>query len=131
MGAKGGSGASETVAATGFDWSDRGLIEKLEGLPREVVRATAESVQETTRRIEGIARAKTPVRSGKARRGWTSRVDRNRLEGQVRNREPHASALEAGHSKQAPNGMLGPAFEAGGPIYKRELERRVGGVLRG
>lgn len=55
----------------------------------------------------------TPIRSGRARRGWrviaeyTIRSNNTRV---IENRVPYIGLLEMGYSKQAPNGMLGPAL---------------------
>lgn len=54
----------------------------------------------------------TPIRSGAARRGWRV-IGEYKLRGNTRvieNRVPYIGLLEAGYSKQAPNGMLGPAL---------------------
>lgn len=61
-----------------------------------------------------VARSKTPIDKGQARRGWQlfSRFREKRIV----NRVPHIDALENGHSKQAPNGILGPTV--------REISRR-------
>ena len=61
-----------------------------------------------------VARSKTPIDQGKARRGWRS--ENRYREISVVNRVPHIEALERGHSKQAPNGILGPTV--------REISRR-------
>ena len=61
-----------------------------------------------------IARSKTPIDKGQARRGW--RVEPSFRQRSIVNRVPHIEALEQGHSKQAPNGILGPTI--------REISRR-------
>ena len=61
-----------------------------------------------------VARSKTPIDKGQARRGW--RLESYYKEKKVVNRVPHIDALENGHSKQAPNGILGPTV--------REISRR-------
>jgi hypothetical protein len=53
-----------------------------------------------------VARSKTPIDKGQARRGW--RLENLFREKRIVNRVPHIDALERGHSKQAPNGILGP-----------------------
>jgi hypothetical protein len=52
------------------------------------------------------ARSKTPIDKGQARRGW--RLETSFKQRKIVNRVPHIDALENGHSKQAPNGILGP-----------------------
>lgn len=54
------------------------------------------------------ARANTPVRSGNARRNWSKKVTDKTFE--VSNRVPYIERLEAGASKQAPNGIIGPTL---------------------
>lgn len=61
-----------------------------------------------------VARSKTPIDKGQARRGW--RLETTYNEKSIVNRVPHIDALENGHSKQAPNGILGPTV--------REITRR-------
>jgi len=61
-----------------------------------------------------IAKSKTPIDKGQARRGW--RVEPSFRQRSIVNRVPHIEALEQGHSKQAPNGILGPTI--------REITRR-------
>lgn len=61
-----------------------------------------------------VAKSNTPIDKGQARRGW-------RLEGagygkRIVNRVSHIVPLENGHSKQAPNGILGPTV--------REISKR-------
>lgn len=46
----------------------------------------------------------TPVDTGRARRGWTRTKDGSE------NRVPYIDALDDGHSKQAPNGIIKPAL---------------------
>ena len=57
----------------------------------------------------------TPIDQGRARRGW--RKEKTFRQTQVVNRVPYIDALENGHSKQAPNGITGPAV--------RETLRRI------
>jgi hypothetical protein len=61
-----------------------------------------------------IAKSKTPIDKGQARRGW--RLESSFRQKSIVNRVPHIEALERGHSKQAPNGILGPTV--------REITRR-------
>jgi hypothetical protein len=55
-----------------------------------------------------VARQKTPIDKGQARRGW--RLETLFKQKRVVNRVPYAVHLEEGHSKQAPNGILGPTM---------------------
>tara|TARA_S200002703_G_scaffold114700_2_gene100218 strand:+ start:4849 stop:5160 length:312 start_codon:yes stop_codon:yes gene_type:complete len=53
-------------------------------------------------------KAKTPVRSGRARKGWRLKKQRQ-FAYEVRNRVPYIGRLDEGYSKQAPRGMTRPA----------------------
>ena len=79
-------------------------------LEREKARIISEIAQDTL----DVARNNTPIDEGRARRGW--RLE-NTFEGKrIANRVPYIDLLEAGRSKQAPNGILGPTV--------REISRR-------
>jgi hypothetical protein len=54
------------------------------------------------------AKANTPIRSGNARRNWTKTVSSRSAV--VENKVPYIERLEAGYSKQAPRGILGPTL---------------------
>ena len=64
--------------------------------------------------ILGVARGRTPIDKGRARRGW--RLASRFMMKSVVNRVPYIVHLEEGHSKQAPNGILGPTV--------RDISRR-------
>lgn len=66
-----------------------------------LVKAVAEETLQSAKRF-------TPVRSGNARRNWTKSVTPNDF--QVQNRVPYIERLEAGASKQAPKGIIGPTL---------------------
>lgn len=61
-----------------------------------------------------IAKRNTPIDKGQARRGW--RLESSFKQKRIVNRVSHIVPLENGHSKQAPNGILGPTI--------REISRR-------
>jgi SOS-response transcriptional repressor LexA len=50
----------------------------------------------------------TPVKSGNARRNWTSKVTNRGFT--VENQVPYIERLEAGASRQAPKGIIGPTI---------------------
>jgi hypothetical protein len=52
-----------------------------------------------------IAR-RTPIKTGKARRGWQSR------QSAVENKVPYIGKLEGGYSRQAPNGFVRQGISA-------------------
>jgi hypothetical protein len=54
------------------------------------------------------AKANTPVRSGNARRSWTKTV--SKVGAVIDNKVPYIERLEAGASRQAPKGILGPTL---------------------
>jgi siroheme synthase (precorrin-2 oxidase/ferrochelatase) len=54
------------------------------------------------------ARANTPYKTGNARRNWNKKVTKDNF--MVNNRVPYIERLEAGASKQAPRGIIGPTL---------------------
>jgi len=62
----------------------------------------------------GVARSKTPIDQGRARRWW--RMEKSYRLINIVNRVPYIDELERGRSKQAPSGILGPTV--------REISRR-------
>jgi hypothetical protein len=50
----------------------------------------------------------TPIRTGNARRNWSETVTPKAF--QIKNTVPYIERLEAGYSKQAPKGMVGPTL---------------------
>ena len=55
------------------------------------------------------AKKQTPIRQGRARRGW--RIERQGTNTKVVNRVPYIGTLERGRSKQAPRGILTPTVQ--------------------
>ena len=55
------------------------------------------------------AKKNTPIKQGRARRGW--RVERQGTNTRVVNRTPYIGTLERGRSKQAPRGILKPTVK--------------------
>lgn len=51
-----------------------------------------------------IAKDNTPYRTGNARRGWKKKPK------EINNRVPYIERLEAGASRQAPKGIIGPTL---------------------
>lgn len=58
--------------------------------------------------LEEVKR-KTPIKQGRARRGW--RIERRGTNTHVVNRTPYIGTLERGRSKQAPRGILKPTLQ--------------------
>lgn len=65
--------------------------------------------------VQKTAQAKTPVKTGYTRKQWTKKVRKTDFE--VANRVPWIERLEAGSSKQAPRGIIGPTL--------RDLKGRI------
>lgn len=55
-----------------------------------------------------VAKSKTPIDKGQARRGW--RLESSYKQKNIVNRVSHIVPLEEGRSKQAPRGILGPTI---------------------
>jgi len=77
----------------------RQVVRSLEGEKEALHNQIAQDILE-------VARSKTPIDKGQARRGW--RLENSIREKRIVNRVPYIDELERGHSKQAPNGILGP-----------------------
>ena len=75
---------------------------------REIQSIVDLSIEGYAREVETVARAKTPIKTGNARRNWNNNKSKKGFE--VENRVPYIERLEAGHSKQAPRGIVGPTL---------------------
>lgn len=84
-------------------------ITGLDAVGRDLARTLSETVKQLADEVLVDARANTPVRSGNARRNWNKKVTKENFE--VINRVPYIERLEAGASKQAPRGIIGPTLE--------------------
>lgn len=73
------------------------LKKRLKGVIDEMTRDLAEEIRKTT-----------PIDTGKARRGWRRSLTPKGAT--INNSVPYISALEKGHSRQAPKGMIQPAI---------------------
>lgn len=58
--------------------------------------------------VEKAAKKNTPVKTGYTRKQWTKKSTAKNFE--VANRVPWIERLEAGASKQAPKGIIGPTL---------------------
>jgi hypothetical protein len=83
-------------------------ITGLDSLGRELDRSLKKTLAEVADEVLVDARANTPIRSGNARRNWTKKVTENNFE--VQNKVPYIERLEAGASRQAPKGIIGPTL---------------------
>jgi HK97 gp10 family phage protein len=85
------------ITFTGIDSLNRDLGDQLKKFVKEV----ADDIYQT-------AKKNTPVKSGRAKRNWTEKVSGNNFE--VKNQVPYIGRLEAGASRQAPKGIIGPTL---------------------
>jgi HK97 gp10 family phage protein len=83
-------------------------ITGLDALGRELDRSLKQTLAEVADEVIVDARANTPIKSGNARRNWTKKVTNDNFE--VQNRVPYIERLEAGASRQAPKGIIGPTL---------------------
>ena len=68
----------------------------------------------------------TPVREGRAKRGWRQKgkydITRGGSQDVIENRVPYIGILDEGSSSQAPRGMTDPAFRK---LSKRRYRKRL------
>lgn len=83
-------------------------ITGLDAVSRDLSRTLSTTVKQLADEVLVDARANTPIRSGNARRNWRKSVTDDNFE--VINRVPYIERLEAGASKQAPKGIIGPTL---------------------
>jgi HK97 gp10 family phage protein len=67
------------------------------------------TIKKLADKVKLNAESNTPVRSGYARSQWKKKVTPENFE--VSNKVPYIERLEAGASKQAPRGIIGPTLE--------------------
>lgn len=83
-------------------------ITGLDAVGRDLSRTLSETIKTLADEVLVDIRANTPIRSGNARRNWRKTVTDTNFE--VINRVPYIERLEAGASKQAPKGIIGPTL---------------------
>jgi HK97 gp10 family phage protein len=83
-------------------------ISGLDDLRAEIESELSSEIKRLADRVEAQARANTPVKSGNARRNWQKTVTKDTFV--VSNRVAYIKRLEAGASKQAPRGIIGPTL---------------------
>ncbi|CAB5224068.1 Bacteriophage HK97-gp10, putative tail-component [uncultured Caudovirales phage] len=79
-------------------------------LVSDLKRELAQMVKDLGQTTLEEAKSKTPVKSGNARSKWTKTQSKDTFE--VANRVPYIERLEAGASRQAPKGIIGPTLTA-------------------
>jgi len=95
------------IKITGIDLVSRQLQKSLEMTVAEVGRLTLSTVKnkQGSPNSSGVI---TPVRTGFTRDQWTLNYSKRDFE--VANRVPWIEKLEAGASRQAPKGIIGPTL---------------------
>jgi len=92
----------------------------IDNLKKDIKEDVDELFEEFTQEL----RKKTPKDTGRASRGWKKvgkyNSKSNRSSTIIKNRVPYIDPLEKGHSKQAPKGMIDPAFDK---VFKRKRRR--------
>jgi hypothetical protein len=83
-------------------------VSGLDDLRSEIEDELRSLIKDLASEVETQARAKTPIKSGNARRNWQKKVTKDDFS--VYNRVPYIERLEAGASKQAPRGIIGPTL---------------------
>ena len=86
-----------SIVFTGADVISAGLAKTLQMTISQVADETIK-----------VAQSKTPVKTGYTKRQWNKTVSKTDFE--VSNRVPWIERLEAGASKQAPKGIIGPTL---------------------
>lgn len=66
------------------------------------------TIQQVADVVETTAIRNTPIKTGYTRSQWTQKVNKSDFE--VANRVPWIERLEAGASRQAPRGIIGPTL---------------------
>lgn len=83
-------------------------ITGISAVGRDLQRALEIKVQEVSADVLNAAKQNTPVKSGNARKHWTAKTTKNGFV--VENKVPYIGRLEAGASRQAPRGIIGPTL---------------------
>lgn len=66
------------------------------------------TLAQVAKAVQDTAKSKTPVKTGYTRKQWTRKTTKTDFE--VANRVPWIERLEAGASRQAPKGIIGPTL---------------------
>lgn len=84
----------------------------------EIKKSVSDEIKFFTDTYQQEVKKRTPIDTGKARRGWKKRTSSK--SGEIRNRVPYIEKLEDGYSRQAPNGFVKQALTA--TLNKRKLK---------
>lgn len=93
-----------SIKVIGIDSALNEIDKDLEAVVERVATIVEESVKKFT-----------PIKSGRARRGWNKKETGQGFN--VNNKVPYIGRLEEGYSKQAPKGIIKPTV--------REIKRRI------
>jgi hypothetical protein len=83
-------------------------ITGVQGIGQDLEKSLERLVKKIADDVYVTAKSKTPVRSGRARNAWTEATSKNNFK--VENKVPYIGKLEAGASRQAPKGIIGPTL---------------------
>jgi HK97 gp10 family phage protein len=84
-------------------------ITGVDGVIRDLKKTLDETVKQLADQVFVAAKSNTPVKSGYARSQWNKAVTKENFV--VKNQVPYIERLEAGASKQAPRGIIGPTLD--------------------
>lgn len=79
-----------------------------DSLTRSLKDAVSKIVKDLADEVLVDARQNTPYKTGNARKNWNKQVGKENFS--VTNKVPYIERLEAGASKQAPKGIIGPTL---------------------
>ena len=78
------------------------------GLINELNKIVEDTVSEVAAETEATAKSNTPVRTGYTRGQWKQKKSKQQFK--IENKVAWIERLEAGASKQAPRGIIGPTL---------------------
>ena len=79
-------------------------------ITKDLDRSLSDAVKKLSELTLQEAKSHTPIRSGNARRNWAKTSTKDSFK--VENKVPYIERLEAGASRQAPKGIIGPTLTA-------------------
>jgi HK97 gp10 family phage protein len=79
-----------------------------DNLTRSLKDAVSKVVKDLADEVLVDARQNTPYKTGNARKNWNKQIGKENFA--VTNKVPYIERLEAGASKQAPKGIIGPTL---------------------
>jgi HK97 gp10 family phage protein len=80
----------------------------VDSLTQSLKSSVEKAVKDLSEQVHSKARSNTPVKSGNARSNWQKKLSPNNFS--IINQVPYIERLEAGASKQAPKGIIGPTL---------------------